>query len=35
VQPFGVERLDAMPRFIRVGDTPLGDDMLTEFVRTS
>jgi diaminohydroxyphosphoribosylaminopyrimidine deaminase/5-amino-6-(5-phosphoribosylamino)uracil reductase len=35
VQPFGVERLDAMPRFTRVGDTPLGDDMLTEFVRTS
>jgi diaminohydroxyphosphoribosylaminopyrimidine deaminase/5-amino-6-(5-phosphoribosylamino)uracil reductase len=33
VQAFGVERLDAMPRFTRVGETPLGDDMLTEFVR--
>ena len=33
VQAFGIERLDAMPRFTRVGETPLGDDMLTEFVR--
>ena len=31
VQAFGVERLDAMPRFSRVAETPLGDDMLTEF----
>ena len=29
VQAFGIERLDAMPRFTRVGETPLGDDMLT------
>jgi diaminohydroxyphosphoribosylaminopyrimidine deaminase/5-amino-6-(5-phosphoribosylamino)uracil reductase len=35
VQAFGVERLDAMPRFSRVAETPLGDDMLTEFVRKS
>ena len=33
VQAFGVEHLDAMPRFVRVGDTALGDDMLTEFAR--
>ena len=33
VQAFGIEHLDAMPRFARVGETPLGDDMLTEFVR--
>ena len=33
VQAFGIERLEAMPRFTRVGETPLGDDMLTEFVR--
>ena len=33
VQAFGIERLDAMPRFTRVGETTLGDDMLTEFVR--
>jgi diaminohydroxyphosphoribosylaminopyrimidine deaminase/5-amino-6-(5-phosphoribosylamino)uracil reductase len=33
VQAFGIERLAAMPRFARVGDTPLGDDMLTEFAR--
>jgi diaminohydroxyphosphoribosylaminopyrimidine deaminase/5-amino-6-(5-phosphoribosylamino)uracil reductase len=35
VQAFGIEHLDAMPRFARVGDTPLRDDMLTEFVRTA
>ncbi len=35
VQAFGTEHLDAMPRFIRVGETPLGDDMLTEFARKS
>ena len=35
VQAFGIEHLDAMPRFARVGDTPLGDDMLTEFIRKS
>jgi diaminohydroxyphosphoribosylaminopyrimidine deaminase / 5-amino-6-(5-phosphoribosylamino)uracil reductase len=33
VQAFGVERLAAMPRFSRVGEAPLGDDMLTEFAR--
>jgi diaminohydroxyphosphoribosylaminopyrimidine deaminase/5-amino-6-(5-phosphoribosylamino)uracil reductase len=35
VQAFGVERLDAMPRFTRVGETPLGDDMFTELARNS
>lgn len=35
VQAFGIQRLAAMPRFTRVGDTPLGDDMLSEFVRKS
>jgi diaminohydroxyphosphoribosylaminopyrimidine deaminase/5-amino-6-(5-phosphoribosylamino)uracil reductase len=35
VQAFGIERLDAMPRFARVAETPLGDDMLTEFTRNS
>lgn len=33
VQAFGVEHLKAMPRFARVGETPFGDDMLTEFAR--
>jgi diaminohydroxyphosphoribosylaminopyrimidine deaminase / 5-amino-6-(5-phosphoribosylamino)uracil reductase len=33
VQAFGIEQLDAMPRFTRVGQTPLGDDTLTEFAR--
>jgi diaminohydroxyphosphoribosylaminopyrimidine deaminase / 5-amino-6-(5-phosphoribosylamino)uracil reductase len=33
VQAFGIERLDAMPRFARVAETTLGDDMLTEFVK--
>jgi diaminohydroxyphosphoribosylaminopyrimidine deaminase/5-amino-6-(5-phosphoribosylamino)uracil reductase len=33
VQAFGIERLDAMPRFARVAETPLGDDMLIEFSR--
>src|SRR3984885_8049385 len=33
VQAFGIDRLDAMPRFIRQRATPLGEDMLTEFVR--
>ena len=33
VQAFGIERLDAMPRFTRVDATPLGEDMLTQFVR--
>ena len=33
VQAFGIDRLDAMPRFIRQRATPVGDDMLTEFVR--
>lgn len=33
VQAFGIEHLDAMPRFTRIAETPLGDDMLTEFTR--
>ena len=33
VQAFGIDRLDAMPRFVRRHATPLGDDMLTEFER--
>ncbi len=33
VQAFGIERLDAMPRFTRLGEIALGDDMLTEFAR--
>ncbi len=33
VQAFGVEHLAAMPRFARVGETLLGDDVLSEFVR--
>jgi len=33
VQAFGIGHLDAMPRFVRLADTPLGDDMLTEFAR--
>lgn len=33
VQAFGINRLDAMPRFVRQRATPLGEDMLTEFVR--
>ena len=33
VQAFGIDHLAAMPRFTRVGETPLGDDMLTEFAR--
>lgn len=35
VQAFGMEHLDAMPRFARVGAIPLGDDMLAEFARKS
>jgi len=35
VQAFGIERLDAMPRFSRIAETPLGDDMMTEFTRKS
>jgi diaminohydroxyphosphoribosylaminopyrimidine deaminase / 5-amino-6-(5-phosphoribosylamino)uracil reductase len=35
VQAFGIERLDAMPRFSRIAETPLGDDLLTEFTRNS
>jgi diaminohydroxyphosphoribosylaminopyrimidine deaminase/5-amino-6-(5-phosphoribosylamino)uracil reductase len=35
VQAFGVERLEAMPRFARIGATTLGDDMLSEFARKS
>ncbi len=34
VQAFGIDRLDAMPRFARQHATQLGEDMLTEFVRT-
>jgi diaminohydroxyphosphoribosylaminopyrimidine deaminase/5-amino-6-(5-phosphoribosylamino)uracil reductase len=33
VQAFGIDRLDAMPRFSRIAETPLGDDMLTVFAR--
>ncbi|HVC61681.1 MAG TPA: bifunctional diaminohydroxyphosphoribosylaminopyrimidine deaminase/5-amino-6-(5-phosphoribosylamino)uracil reductase RibD [Acetobacteraceae bacterium] len=33
VQAFGIDRLDAMPRFVHRHATPLGEDMLTEFVR--
>jgi diaminohydroxyphosphoribosylaminopyrimidine deaminase/5-amino-6-(5-phosphoribosylamino)uracil reductase len=33
VQAFGIEQLAAMPRFARVGETSLGDDVLSEFVR--
>jgi diaminohydroxyphosphoribosylaminopyrimidine deaminase / 5-amino-6-(5-phosphoribosylamino)uracil reductase len=33
VQAFGIDRLDAMPRFVRQHATPVGEDMLTEFVR--
>ena len=33
VQAFGIDRLDAMPRFARQHATPVGEDMLTEFVR--
>jgi diaminohydroxyphosphoribosylaminopyrimidine deaminase/5-amino-6-(5-phosphoribosylamino)uracil reductase len=33
VQAFGIERLSGMPRFVRTGETALGDDMLTRFER--
>jgi diaminohydroxyphosphoribosylaminopyrimidine deaminase/5-amino-6-(5-phosphoribosylamino)uracil reductase len=33
VQAFGIQILEGMPRFIRIAQTPLGDDMLTEFTR--
>jgi diaminohydroxyphosphoribosylaminopyrimidine deaminase / 5-amino-6-(5-phosphoribosylamino)uracil reductase len=33
VQTFGIDRIDAMPRFVRRHVMPLGDDMLSEFVR--
>lgn len=33
VQAFGIEHLAAMPRFMRVAETPLGDDILTRFTR--
>jgi diaminohydroxyphosphoribosylaminopyrimidine deaminase/5-amino-6-(5-phosphoribosylamino)uracil reductase len=33
VQAFGVERLSLMPRFVRRGMRPVGDDMLSEFAR--
>ena len=32
-QAFGVERLDAMPRFVRTNSVAIGEDMLTELVR--
>jgi diaminohydroxyphosphoribosylaminopyrimidine deaminase/5-amino-6-(5-phosphoribosylamino)uracil reductase len=35
VQAFGVEHLDIMPRFARVAEASLGEDMFTEFVRKS
>jgi diaminohydroxyphosphoribosylaminopyrimidine deaminase/5-amino-6-(5-phosphoribosylamino)uracil reductase len=34
-QAFGVQRLAAMPRFVRHRVTPLGDDILTEFRKAS
>jgi diaminohydroxyphosphoribosylaminopyrimidine deaminase/5-amino-6-(5-phosphoribosylamino)uracil reductase len=34
-QAFGVQALDAMPRFVRMAATPVGDDMLTEFRRAA
>ena len=33
VQGFGITGLDEMPRYVRIGETPLGHDMLTEFAR--
>jgi len=33
VQAFGIEHLAAIPRFRRVAETRLGDDMLSEFER--
>jgi diaminohydroxyphosphoribosylaminopyrimidine deaminase / 5-amino-6-(5-phosphoribosylamino)uracil reductase len=33
VQTFGIDRLDAMPRFVHQRATLLGNDMLTEFIR--
>jgi diaminohydroxyphosphoribosylaminopyrimidine deaminase/5-amino-6-(5-phosphoribosylamino)uracil reductase len=33
VQAFGIKRLDAMPRFSRIAETRLGDDILSEFGR--
>src|SRR6185312_707333 len=33
VQAFGIDRLDAMPRFVRRYSTTVGEDMLSEFVR--
>jgi diaminohydroxyphosphoribosylaminopyrimidine deaminase / 5-amino-6-(5-phosphoribosylamino)uracil reductase len=33
VQTLGIDRLDAMPRFVRRHATPVGADMLTEFIR--
>ncbi len=33
VQAFGIDHLAAMPRFTRIAETTLGDDMLTEFAR--
>jgi diaminohydroxyphosphoribosylaminopyrimidine deaminase/5-amino-6-(5-phosphoribosylamino)uracil reductase len=33
VQAFGIEHLDAMPRFVRHRVTSLGDDLLSEFTR--
>jgi diaminohydroxyphosphoribosylaminopyrimidine deaminase / 5-amino-6-(5-phosphoribosylamino)uracil reductase len=35
VQGFGIEKLGMMPRFVRTRVTPLGDDMLTEFQRST
>ncbi|HTW70891.1 MAG TPA: dihydrofolate reductase family protein, partial [Acetobacteraceae bacterium] len=33
VQAFGIETLDAMPRFVRRSGISVGSDMLSEFVR--
>ena len=35
VQAFGIDKLEAMPRFTRFAETTLGDDMLIEFARKS
>jgi len=34
-QAFGTAALDGMPRFVRVGSRPVGDDMLTELERAA
>ncbi len=34
-QPFGVERLEAMPRFTRTAVSEIGPDVMSEFVRSA